>query len=110
MERIPQKLVERRRPRLRPLQRVTQPPRDCASCRGMQASFVRQGSAGIIKARAVESRLMSETWAAPEYNLLPRLKGLRIPTLVITADHEFIPISAAEHIAQAIPNARMVTL
>jgi len=76
----------------------------------MQASFVRQGNAGIIKARAVESRLMSETWAAPEYNLLPRLKGLRIPTLVVTGDHEFIPIPTAEHITQALPNARMVTL
>jgi proline iminopeptidase len=76
----------------------------------MQAAFIRQGNAGILKARAVESRLMSETWAAPEYNLLPRLKSLRIPTLVITADHEFIPISTAEHIAQALPNARMVTL
>jgi len=76
----------------------------------MQASFVRQGSAGIIKARAVESRLMSETWAAPEYNLLPRLKSLRIPTLVVTGDHEFIPIPTAEHITQALPNARMVTL
>jgi proline iminopeptidase len=76
----------------------------------MQAAFIQQGNAGILKARAVESRLMTETWAAPEYNLIPRIKSLRIPTLVITADHEFIPISAAEHIAQAIPNARMVTL
>ena len=38
----------------------------------MQASFIRQGKEGIIKARAVESRLMSETFAAPEYNLLPK--------------------------------------
>jgi proline iminopeptidase len=76
----------------------------------MQTAFIQQGKEGILKARAVESRLMSETWAAPEYNLLPKLKGLRIPTLVITADHEFIPTSTAEHIAQAIPNARMVTL
>lgn len=76
----------------------------------MQSAFIQQGKEGILKARAVESRLMSETWSAPEYNLLPRLKSVRIPTLVITADHEFIPISTAEHIAQAIPNARMVTL
>ena len=76
----------------------------------MQASFIRQGKEGIIKARAVESRLMSETFAAPEYNLLPGLKSIKIPTLVITADHEFIPISTAEHIAQAIPKARLVTL
>lgn len=76
----------------------------------MQASFIKQGKEGIIKARAVESRLMSETWSSPEYNLLPRLKSVRIPTLVITSDHEFIPISTAEHISQAIPNARLVTL
>ena len=29
---------------------------------------------------------------------------------MISGDHEFIPISTAEHISQAIPNARMVTL
>jgi proline iminopeptidase len=29
----------------------------------MQASFIQQGNAGIIKARAVESRLMTETWS-----------------------------------------------
>lgn len=76
----------------------------------MQAAFIQQGKEGILKARAVESRLMSETWAAPDYDLLPKLKSLRIPTLVITAEHEFIPISTAEHITQALPNARMVTL
>jgi pimeloyl-ACP methyl ester carboxylesterase len=30
--------------------------------------------------------------------------------LVITGDHEFIPAATAEHIAQAIPSARLVTL
>jgi proline iminopeptidase len=76
----------------------------------MQASFIRQGKAGIIKARAVESRLMTETWALSGYNLLPKLKTVSIPTLVIYGDHEFIPATTAEHITQAIPNARMVTL
>jgi proline iminopeptidase len=76
----------------------------------MQASFVRQGNAGIIKARAVESRLMTETWALSGYNLLPKLKTVSIPTLVIYGDHDFIPAATAEHITQAIPNARMVTL
>jgi proline iminopeptidase len=76
----------------------------------MQASFVRQGNAGIIKARAVESRLMTETWALSGYNLLPKLKTVSIPTLVIYGDHDFIPAATAEHITQAIPNAHMVTL
>jgi proline iminopeptidase len=76
----------------------------------MHASFVQQGNVGIIKARAVESRLMTETWALSGYNLLPKLKAVSIPTLVIYGDHEFIPAATAEHITQAIPNARMVTL
>ena len=76
----------------------------------MQASFIQQGKEGIIKARAVESRLMIETWSSSGYDLLPKLKGIRIPTLVITGDHEFIPAATAEHITQAIPNARMVML
>ena len=46
----------------------------------------------------------------PEYDLLPKLKSLRIPTLVISGDHEFIPAASAEHITQAIPNARMAML
>jgi proline iminopeptidase len=76
----------------------------------MQAAFIQQGNAGILKARAVESRLMSETWAAPEYDLLPKIKTVHIPTLVISGDHEFIPSSTTEHISRAIPNSRLVTL
>jgi proline iminopeptidase len=76
----------------------------------MQANFIQQGKAGIIKARAVESRLMTDTWSLSGYDLLPKLKSLQIPTLVIYGDHDFIPAATAEHIAQAIPNARMVTL
>ncbi|WP_129647569.1 alpha/beta fold hydrolase [Peristeroidobacter agariperforans] len=40
----------------------------------------------------------------------PDLRSLAIPTLVITGDHDFIPVDIAEHIAQAVPNARLVTL
>ena len=76
----------------------------------MQARFVEQGKEGILKSRAVEDRLVNETWASSAgYDLHPKLKGLNIPTLVITGDHDFFPF-AAEHIADAIPNARLVTL
>jgi proline iminopeptidase len=76
----------------------------------MQARFIEQGKQGILKSRAVEDRLVNETWASPNgYDLHPKLKGLNIPALVITGDHDFFPF-AAEHIAQAIPNARLVTL
>jgi proline iminopeptidase len=72
-----------------------------------RSSFTKEG---ILKARAIESRLMNDTWSSPEYDLLPKLKSLRIPTLVIYGDHDFIPTAMIEHITQAIPNARMVTL
>jgi proline iminopeptidase len=76
----------------------------------MKAQFVIQGKDGILKARAVEDRLMRDTWQIDSYDLLPRLKVLNIPTLVLWGDHDFIPQEIATHIAQAIPNARMVTL
>jgi proline iminopeptidase len=76
----------------------------------MKAGFISQGRAGIVKARAVEDRLMRDTWEVDGYDLLPKLGTLRIPTLVISGDHDFIPVEIAEHIARAIPNARLVRL
>jgi proline iminopeptidase len=71
------------------------------------SSFTKEG---VLKARAVEARLMTETYSLPTFDLLPQLKSLHIPTLVITGDHELIPASTAEHIQESIPGARMVTL
>jgi proline iminopeptidase len=76
----------------------------------MRAAFTSQGSAGILKARAVEDQLMRDTWQVPGYDLLPKLRGLRVPTLVIAGDHDFIPVQLAEHIAKAIPGAELVTV
>jgi proline iminopeptidase len=73
----------------------------------MRASFTKQG---VLKARAIEARLMTETWSSPDFDLLPQLRNIKVPTLVITGDHEFIPASTAEHIAHAIPAARLITL
>lgn len=76
----------------------------------MQAAFYDQGKEGIVKARAVEDQLKRDTWDVPGYDLLPKLRSLRVPTLVIAGDHDFIPIEVAEHIAHAIPNATLVTI
>jgi proline iminopeptidase len=73
----------------------------------LRRSFSREG---ILKARAIEERLVDETWSSSEYNLLPQLEQLDIPTLVIHGDQDFIPIECAAHIAQAIPGARLVVL
>jgi proline iminopeptidase len=76
----------------------------------MKAGFFSQGSKGILEARAIEDRLMKETWEVPGYDLMPRLASLNIPTLVVWGDHDFVPVEIATHIAQSIPHGEMVTL
>jgi proline iminopeptidase len=76
----------------------------------MKAGFISQGKEGIVKARAVEDRLMRDTWQVDGYDLLPTLRNLKIPTLIISGDHDFIPPEIAAHLAQAMPNARLVTI
>ena len=75
----------------------------------MKAGFVSQGKEGIIKARAVEDRLMLDTWSIPEYDLSPKLRQLKMPTLVIAGDHDFMSL-AADRIAGVIPRAKLVTI
>ncbi|MGZ6035644.1 MAG: alpha/beta fold hydrolase [Myxococcaceae bacterium] len=76
----------------------------------MRAAFIHQGREGILEARAVEDRLMRDTWHSEGYDLLPRLRTLKIPTLVIAGDHDFFPPDVPGHAAGAIPDARLVTL
>ena len=76
----------------------------------MKQAFISQGKGGILKARAVEDRLMADSWQLDGYDLLPKLRSLRIPTLIVFGDHDFIPVEISRHIADAIPNARLVTL
>jgi proline iminopeptidase len=73
----------------------------------LRLSFTKEG---ILKAREIEERLMSETWLVSEYDLLPKLSQLSIPALVIHADHDLVPVECADHIAQAMPGARFVVL
>lgn len=76
----------------------------------MRAAFISQGSQGILMARAVEELLHRDTWQNPAYDLIPKLSGLRVPTLVIAGDHDFIPLAVAQHIAGGLPNAKLVTI
>jgi len=76
----------------------------------MKAGFLSQGNEGIVKAQAIEDRLMRDSWRSEGSDLTPKLSALRIPTLVIYGDHDFIPREIAVHIAKAIPNAALVTL
>jgi pimeloyl-ACP methyl ester carboxylesterase len=66
--------------------------------------------ASVRKARAIEQRLYEQTWLSGDYDLIPRLRALELPTLVLLGEHDFIPVEIAVHIAQAIPGARLSVL
>jgi proline iminopeptidase len=76
----------------------------------MSAGFHSQGKDGILKAWAVEQQLYRDTWQLPGYDLLPRLRSLNIPTLVIVGEDDFIPPEIATQIARAMPTATLVTI
>jgi proline iminopeptidase len=65
---------------------------------------------GVLLARAIEDRLYSETSDDAGYDLLPHLAGLDTPTLVLHAEHDFIPLDVPTHIAETMPRARLTIL
>ena len=65
---------------------------------------------GIRKARAIEDRLYKQTWSSTQYDLLPKIARLDVPTLVLHGESDFVPMVCPEHIARAIPGARLVVL
>ncbi len=75
--------------------------------RSLRANFTPDG---ILKARAIEERLMNETWRSSEYDLFPKLARLRVPALLIHGEHDLVPVECARHIAEAIPGARFLLL
>jgi pimeloyl-ACP methyl ester carboxylesterase len=63
---------------------------------------------GILKARAIEERLYSQTWNRPEYDLVPKLAHSAAPILVIHSRYDFVPLECADHIAGRLRGASMV--
>jgi proline iminopeptidase len=64
----------------------------------------------VLTARAIEQRLYDETWRSDGYDLIPNLRALRVPTLVLHGEHDFIPVALACRIAQAMPCGLLVVL
>lgn len=60
----------------------------------------------VVRARAIGDRLEALSWNREDYDLLPQLRGLDVPTLVVSADREFIPVDIARDIAAALPDSR----
>jgi proline iminopeptidase len=78
-----------------------------AVVRRLRSAFTEDG---IVAARAIEDMLYEDTWERDEYDLIPALRQLEIPTLVLGGDNEFVPTELVEHIANAIPGSRLVIL
>jgi proline iminopeptidase len=64
----------------------------------------------VLTARAIEDRLYEQSWLTPGYDLLPKLRRLEAPTLVIHGDDDFVPVEVSAHIAEAIPGGRLAVL
>jgi proline iminopeptidase len=67
-------------------------------------------SDSTVAARAIEDRLYEETWDAADYDLIPELNRLQMPTLIIHGDYDFVPIDIHRDLADAIPGSRLVVL
>jgi proline iminopeptidase len=67
-------------------------------------------SEGIVAASRIEDRLVDQTLGLEGYDLLPRLRRLRVPTLVIHGETDVVPLDVVRRIAAAIPGARLAIL
>ncbi len=64
----------------------------------------------ILQGRAIEDRLMEGLYWSEGFTIIPALGRLRMPTLIIHGDYDFVPIECATHIAGAISGARLVVV
>jgi proline iminopeptidase len=64
----------------------------------------------VLTARAIEDRLYNQTWSSPGYNLIPALRRLAVPTLVLHGEDDLVPATLAARVAEAIPTARLTVL
>ena len=60
--------------------------------------------------REIEDQLIPQVYGGPGFDLLPRLARIPVPALVLHGDIDFIPVECSQHIADAIPGARLAVL
>ena len=64
----------------------------------------------VVAARAIEDVLYQDSWNQEDYDLIPNLRSLTVPTLVIRGGSDFIPAEGVRRIVDAIPGTRFVEL
>jgi proline iminopeptidase len=72
---------------------LRQPPHLDQIIARLSASFTKDG---ILKARAIENRLMNETWLSRKYNRIPQLI---VPIIQAIADAQFVLLKNCGHFA-----------
>ena len=73
----------------------------------LRLSFTRDG---ILRTEKISESLFNQTAESTAFNLIPQLKQLRTPTLIIHGDYDFIPMEVITEIAEAMPGARLILL
>jgi proline iminopeptidase len=73
----------------------------------LRANFTEDG---VVLARTIEQRLYDETSREPGWDLLPRLRELDVPTLLLHGERDFVPVELVARIADAVPGARLTVL
>jgi proline iminopeptidase len=76
----------------------------------LDLGYGRCTAADVLRAWAIEQRLYDETYFLEDFDLLPPLRRLSVPSLVLHGDHDFVPLPIAREIARAIPASRLVVL
>ena len=61
----------------------------------------------VVAARAIEHHLYEQTWSSEDYDLIPQLRLLKVPALLLHGEYDLIPINIVREIAEAIPAARL---
>ena len=64
----------------------------------------------VLAARAIEDRLYDQTWGSPGYDLIPALRRVAVPTLVLHGENDLVPVEVVVRIAEAVAGARLVVL
>jgi proline iminopeptidase len=75
--------------------------------RRLRVAFTKEG---VLAARAIEDALYESTWSQASYDLIPALRQLDIPTLIIHGEHDFVPLDVVRRIADAIVGSHLVLI
>jgi len=73
----------------------------------LRTAFTEQS---ILAARAIEDGLYEDTWSRSDYDLIPALRLLDIPALIIHGDDDFVPLDVVRRIADAIAGSQLVVI